>query len=443
MINTTPKPLTFARGGVHPHDDGKAATRDMPLVTSEPPELVTIPMAQHIGAPAKVIVKARDVVLKGQLIGEAQGFISANIHASVSGTVKAVGTCPSPVTGQPVPAVTITSDGEDTWAEGLNTPQDVAGMDAAAMVARVKECGVVGMGGATFPTHVKLSPPADQPIEHVLVNAAECEPFVTVDYRLMLERPDELVEALKIVMNIVAAPNGVIGIEANKPEAIAAMHQATADEPRISVVSLATRYPQGAEQQLITAFTGREVPSGGLPSVVGALVHNVATLLAIRDAILMRRPLIERGVTVTGDAIEEPGNFIERIGVNVGDILRRQGILPEANQLIGGGPMMGIAQGSLDTPIIKGSSCLILRHVEPIPSMRACIRCGRCVAQCPLGLVPSELSIICENHDWDAAVQAALMECKECGCCAYACPARRPIVQQIKFAKSELRRRKK
>jgi H+/Na+-translocating ferredoxin:NAD+ oxidoreductase subunit C len=442
-MSTTTKPLTFRRGGVHPHDDGKASTRDLPLVTSEPPELVTILLAQHIGAPAKAVVKARDAVLKGQIIGEAQGFISANVHASVSGVVKTVGTCPSPVSGQPVPAVTIANDGEEAWADGLNTPQDVGDLDAKAMVALVHECGVVGMGGATFPTHVKLAPPSDQPIEYVLVNAAECEPFVTVDYRLMVERPDDLVEALKIVMNIVSAPRGVVGIEANKPEAISAMQQAAAGESRIDIVALATRYPQGAEQQLITAVTGREVPSGGLPSKVGTLVHNVATLLAVRDAVLMRRPLIERGVTVTGDAVENPGNFIERIGANAGDILRRQGIRPEANQLIGGGPMMGIAQGTLDTPIIKGSSCLILRHTEPIPPMRSCIRCGRCVAQCPLGLVPSEISVACENHDWDAAARVALHECKECGCCAYACPARRPIVQQVKFAKSELRRQKK
>jgi electron transport complex protein RnfC len=281
------------------------------------------------------------------------------------------------------------------------------------------------------------------PITDMLVNGAECEPFVTVDHRLMVERTAELVDGLKIIMNIVSAPRGHVAIESNKPDAIAAIERALAGESRLRVVPLKVKYPQGAEQQLITALTGREVPAGGgLPGMVGCLVHNVATILAIRDAIRFRRPLIERPLTVTGDGVENAGNFIERIGADVGQILGRQGIRPGANQLILGGPMMGIAQGTLNVPVIKGTSCILLRCAEPIPPMRDCIRCGRCVEQCPLGLMPGEISIVCEHQDWDAALALGLMECKECGCCAFGCPARRHIVHLVKFAKAEVQRRR-
>ena len=311
------------------------------------------------------------------------------------------------------------------------------------MVDRVQECGIVGMGGATFPAHVKLNPPPHTPVHDVFVNGAECEPYVTVDHRLMLERTAELVDGLKLVMRMVKADNGYISVEVNKPDAIEALTKALASESGIHVVPLKTKYPQGAEQQLITAVTGREVPNkGGLPSDVACLVHNVATTLAIRDAVRMRKPLIERAVTVTGDGIRDAGNFMELVGTNVADILERQGVAEDANQLILGGPMMGIAQPSAQLPLVKGNNCIIVRRGASVPEQRACIRCGRCVAHCPLGLMPGEMSIAMERQDWDGAVALGMMECKECGCCAYVCPARRRIVHMTKFGKAELRRKK-
>jgi len=421
---TDTKTRTFPRGGVHPADGA-------------------VLMAQHIGAPAAPVVDKKDRVRKGQIVGQARGFVSANAHAPVSGTVRAVENRIFSVTGARVPAVIIESDGEERWADGLNEPQDVEAMDAKRMVELVQECGIVGLGGATFPAHVKLSPPPDMPVTDVFINGTECEPFVTVDHRLMIERTEDIIDGLRLIMRIVGASNGYVGIELNKPDAVEAFERALAGDPDLRVVPLRVKYPQGAEQQLITAVTGREVPSqGGLPGDVGCLVHNVATAIAIRDAVRFRRPLIERPVTVTGDGVENAGNFIERIGTNVGDIVCRQGLREDANQVILGGPMMGLAQGTLDVPLIKGNGCILVRRAVSVPPQRDCIRCGRCVQHCPLGLMPGEMSIAMERHDWDAAVEYGMLECKECGCCAYVCPAGRRIVHMVKFGKAELRRRK-
>jgi len=433
---------TFQRGGVHP-DDHKSRTNALPIQTPEPPAEVAVLMAQHIGAPATPVVAKKDKVCKGQIIGEARGYISANVHAPVSGTVKAVEPRIFSVTGARVPAVIIENDGLERWARGLNEPQDVDEMDTDEMVDLVQECGIVGLGGATFPSHVKLKPPPDTPVTDVFINAAECEPYVTVDHRLMLERTDDLLDGLRLVMRIVGAERGYVAVEQNKPDAIEALGRAASGETAIDVVPLKVRYPQGAEQQIITAITGREVPSqGGLPSDVGCLVHNVATVLAIRDAVRFRRPLIERAVTVTGDGVENAGNFIERVGTSVADILERQGGREGANQLILGGPMMGIAQGTANVPLIKGNNAIILRRMPDLPPQRDCIRCGRCVEHCPLGLMPGEMSIAMQRHDWDAAVDLGVLECKECGCCAYVCPAGRRIVQMVKLTKAELRRKR-
>ncbi|KPK63159.1 MAG: hypothetical protein AMK73_05360 [Planctomycetes bacterium SM23_32] len=434
--------LTFRQGGVHPAEH-KERTSGLPLEVSEPPAEVAVLMVQHIGAPASPAVKKGDRVSKGQLVGEAQGYISAGVHAPVSGTVKAVEPRIYNVTGARVPAVVIENDGEERWQEGLNQPRDAERMDASHMVEAVQECGVVGLGGATFPAHVKLNPPADTTITDAFVNGTECEPYVTVDHRLMLERTEDVIDGLRLIMRMVGAPNGWVGIEMNKPDAVEAFGRALADEPAIRVVPLEVRYPQGAEQQLITAVTGREVPSqGGLPLDVGCVVHNVATTLAVREAVRLRRPLIERPLTVTGDGMERAGNFVERIGANLGDIIRRQGVREGTNQIILGGPMMGIAQGTSEVPLVKGNNCIVLRRGAVVPPQRHCIRCGRCVDHCPLGLMPGEISIACEERDWDAAVELGMLECKECGCCAYVCPAKRRIVHLIKFGKSELRRRR-
>jgi electron transport complex protein RnfC len=440
---TTAKKQTFRRGGVHPRED-KERTENVPLVHSEPPDQLTVLMVQHIGAPARPVVEKREEVAKGQLIGEAQGYISANVHSPVSGKVRKIENAHHGPTGKPVQAVVIKNDGEERWAEGCNQPQNVDEMDAEKMVDLVHEAGVVGMGGATFPAHVKLSPPPDKPIHDVIINGAECEPRLTCDHRLMVEQTEEIIDALRLMMSMVGAEDGHIGIECNKPDAIQAFEEATAGESELTIWPLQVRYPQGAEQQVIQAITGREVPSeGGLPGDVGCLVHNVATALAIRDAIRFRKPLIERPLTVTGDGVKEAGNFVELVGTSAQHILERQGIVEGTNQFILGGPMMGVAQPHMDVPILKGSSGLILRHVAKPLEQRACIRCGRCVEHCPLGLIPSDLSIYCEQEQWDFARDANIMECKECGCCAYVCPAKRRIVHLVQYGKAELAKRKR
>ncbi|MFP4176182.1 MAG: electron transport complex subunit RsxC [Candidatus Brocadiia bacterium] len=437
-MTTANKQRTFPRGGVHPPGT-KSRTRDLPLSRSTPPDELAVLLSQHIGAPAQPAVDKRDEVLMGQIIGRAGGYVSANIHAPVSGKVKKVENRPHPPTGKPVPAIIIQNDGEDTWAEGCNEEQNPENLSPEEMVDLVQNAGIVGMGGATFPAHVKLSPPPEKPVSDVILNGAECEPLLTCDHRVMVEQTDNLLDAMRLIMRMVDADSGHIGIEVNKPEAIEAFEQATRGESDMEVHPLKVQYPQGAEQQLITAITGREVPSGGgLPADVGCVVHNVATAIAIRDAIRFRRPLIERPLTVTGESVREAGNFIERIGTSARHILERQGIGESANQLIMGGPMMGVAQAELDVPITRGTSGLILRRAQPPGPQRACIRCGRCVEHCPLGLIPSELSIYAEKQEWDLAKQANIMECKECGCCAYVCPANRRIVHLVQFGKAEL-----
>ena len=442
-MTQTAEALTFRRGGVHP-PERKDYSEGLPIEVSSPPGRVEVLMAQHIGAPANPIVKKKERVRKGQLIGEAQGFISANIHAPVSGTVTGVEPRIHSVTGRRSAAVIIENDGAEQWAEDLDEPQDVGAMSTLEMVGMVKDAGVVGLGGAAFPTHVKLSPPESSPISDVLLNGAECEPFLTCDYRLMLERTEDIVDGLRLIMTMLGNPKGHIGIEANKPKAIEAFSRTVFGDPDIAVHTLEVKYPQGAEQQLIKAVTGREVPSGGgLPSDVGCVVHNVGTALAIRDAVRLRRPLIERAVTVTGDGVERPGNFLERVGTPVSGILERQGVRESVNKLILGGPMMGIAQGTADVPLLKGTSGILLLGDAIVPPQRSCIRCGRCVEHCPLGLMPADISIACEARDWDGALKLSIMECKECGCCAYVCPAGRRIVHLVKFGKSELAKRKK
>jgi electron transport complex protein RnfC len=435
--------LTFPRGGIHP-PERKERTAHMPLVVSQPPAEAAVLMLQHIGAPAQPVVQKKDQVKKGDLIGQAQGLISANVHAPIGGTVKGIEDRIHNPTGRLVPAVIIENNGNEEWAEGRNQPQDVERMDPKRMVELVQEAGVVGLGGASFPAHVKLSPPPHTRVTDVIINGAECEPYLTCDHRLMLERSEDIVDALRLIMRCVGAQRGAIGIESNKPDAIEKLAALVRADPSIVLYPLQVKYPQGAEQQLITAVTGREVPAGGgLPSDVGCLVHNVATALAIRDAIRFRKPLIERPLTVSGDAVVNAGNFVERIGTSVKDILTRQGIVEGANLLLMGGPMMGVAQADMDVPLIKGNSGILLWRAEPVPPQRSCIRCGRCVDHCPLGLVPSDLSIVCETMDWEAAQELGLMECKECGCCAFVCPAKRRIVHLVRFGKAELAKKRR
>jgi len=438
---TKTKTVTFPRGGVR-LPELKDRTKAQPLERPPAPAQVAVLMLQHAGAPAVPVVRRRERVRKGQLLGRAQGYVSANVHSPVSGTVEAIEPRLYNLTGRRMPAVVIANDGSEKWAPGMNQPQNVEEMQVARMVELVRDCGVVGLGGAMFPSHVKLSPPAGMSITDVFVNGTECEPYVTVDHRLMIERTADVVDGLRLIMRMVKAKNGHVAIGRNKPDAIEAMGDAVAGEPDIRIVPLKVRYPQGAEHQIITAVTGREVPKeGGLPAAVGCLVHNVATVLAIRDAVRFRRPLIERPVTVTGDGIEQAGNFIEPIGASVADIIARQGVREGANQLILGGPMMGVAQAVADVPLVKGNTAIVLLRDARLPAQRDCIRCGRCIEQCPMGLVPGAIGIACESREWEAAAALGLLECKECGCCAYVCPAGRGIVHMIKSGKSELRRK--
>ena len=433
---------TFS-GGVHPHDF-KELARAVAIVEAPVPQLLTIPLSQHIGKPAQCLVKAGDAVKRGQLVGKADGFISAAIHSPVSGTVKKIGDCNTPL-GAVVPALVIENDGQDTWADGCNADRDTAALTASDIRAAAQEAGLVGRGGATFPTHVKLSPPAEKPIDHVILNGVECEPYLTADYRLMLESPATVVEGLKLAMRAVNCAKGVIGIEANKPDAFEIMRKACAAASgpgcSLSAELLEVKYPQGAEKQLIGAITGREVPSGGFPMDVGCVVQNVATAHALYEACRYRRPLTERIVTITGDAVAKPGNWRARIGTPVSALLALAGFDAAAvRKLVFGGPMMGMAHFDPEMPVTKGTSGVVALRNPKSFDFGNCVRCGRCVDGCPQCLVPSELSILVQAGRFGDAKNADLMDCIECGVCTYICPARRPIVQWIKLAKLELRK---
>jgi H+/Na+-translocating ferredoxin:NAD+ oxidoreductase subunit C len=427
---------TFA-GGIHPPGH-KSLAKDCAISDFPMPDRVVLPMSQHIGAPCKPIVKKGDRVLTGQMVGEPQGFVSAPIFSSITGNVVAVEPCASAVTGAKGMAVIIERDGDEEWAEGKNIEQDTASLDADAIKARISEAGIVGMGGATFPTHVKLSPPPNFTIDTVILNAAECEPYLTCDHRLMLEEPKKVLDGFILLCKALGCDNGIIALEANKPDSFKAMQDA-AQGTNIQVLMVETKYPQGAEHQLIKALTGREVPwKGGLPMAVGCVVQNVATAYAVYEACALNKPLIERVTTITGDGVGKPCNVRVRLGTMVGDLLTAAEIKKDAKKLISGGPMMGIAQRSADTPVTKGTSGILVLRDGSKHEAGPCIRCGRCVDACPYGLTPAALSRAIEQINLDAAMEWNVLECKECGCCTYVCPGRRPIVHQVKFAKMEL-----
>jgi len=434
-------------GGIHP-DDAKELARDKPVEPLDPPEKAWLILGQHFGVPSKPVVEKGDTVRKGQKVAVDQQSgpfpPSANLHASIGGKVAAIEDVPHPAFGRPTPAIRIErEDDDDSWAEGCDGEQNIEGLSAEDLLKQIQDAGIVGLGGAGFPTHFKLKPPPSDKIDAVLLNAAECEPYLTCDYRLMLDHPRELIEALRLFMKCVDAPDGYVGIEANKPDAFEAMREAAADFDNVHVDMLEMKYPQGAEHQLIKAMLDREIPwKGGLPSAAGAIVQNVATAYAVYEAVKFRRPLIQRVVTITGDGVERPCNVLARIGAPIGDLLGHAGMVPEARKVILGGPMMGVAQRSLDVPTAKATNGILVLCDSTRWRSRACIRCGECVANCPFGLVPSELSILCEAQDFDGALAANILECKECGCCTYGCPAKRPIVHLVRFAKAELARMK-
>ncbi len=425
------------RGGIHPPDK-KELSKDKSIVPSRPPKKVVIPLAQHIGAPCKPLVSIGQEIKKGELIGSPEGFVSAPVHSSVSGKVIAIGEFPLP-TGRMVQSVVIENDFKEEWTTLKDNP-DYMQLSPDELKTKVKDAGIVGMGGAAFPTHVKLSPPKEKPVDIVILNGAECEPYLTADYRLMIERPDEVIEGLKILMKILGVTKGFIGIENNKPDAIEKMEKAASKEPTIKVCPLEVKYPQGAEKMLIKAVVDREVPARGLPMDVGVVVQNIGTALAIYEAVRFGKPLIERVVTVTGEAIREPKNLMVRIGTLVSDLIEDcGGFKSEVAKVISGGPMMGFAIYSLDTPVTKGTSGILAIPEEGVlhaEDFGPCIRCGRCIDICPMGLMPSMLSVLSERGFYEDTRDYNLFDCFECGSCTYVCPSKRPIVQLIRLAKS-------
>lgn len=437
--------ISTFKGGVHPYD-GKDLAKDQPIRRIKPKEILVYPLSQHIGAPASPIVAVGDTVLRGEKIAEAGGFVSAPVFASVSGTVKAIE--PRHVaTGDLVNSIIIENDGEmkETDFHGV---EDVAGLSKEQIIEKVKEAGVVGMGGAGFPTHVKLSPKEPDKIEFIIANCVECEPYLTADYRRMLENPEELIGGMKIVLRLFDHAKGILGVEDNKPDCIQKLKELTKDEERIEVMPLKTKYPQGGERQLIYATTGRAINSKMLPADAGCIVDNVETLVAINRAVKEGKPVMDRIFTVTGDAVANPGNFEYCIGMSYAEILEEAGGFKEdPEKMISGGPMMGFAVFSLEIPTTKTSSSLLCFKKDDVSAseVTACINCGRCVSVCPEQIVPSRLAKMSQFHDSESFEKWNGMECIECGSCSYICPAKRPLAQYIKTMKKQIlaERRKK
>lgn len=430
--------LPTFKGGIHPPDK-KELSADKPIVETKPPRRVVIPLSQHTGAPCKPTVTIGQEVKKGQLIGEPGGFVSAAVHSSISGKVIAIGELPNAM-GRMVTSVVIENDAKEEWTTLKDNP-DYMKLSPDELKEKIKAAGIVGLGGAAFPTVVKLSPPKEKPIDAVILNGAECEPYLTADYRLMLERPEEIIEGLNILMKILNVNKGYIGIENNKPDAIKKMKEVVSRAPGVEVYALETKYPQGAEKMLIRALLGREVPPPpGLPMDVGVVVQNVGTTLSIYEAVRYGKPLIDRVVTVTGEGIREPKNLMVKIGTLVSHLIEECGGFKDgAGKVVAGGPMMGFALPFLDVPVTKGTSGVLVVPEDKIvhaEEFGSCIRCGRCIDVCPMNLMPSMLSLYSEKGFYEGAKEYNLWGCFECGSCAYVCPSKRPIVQFIRLAKS-------
>ena len=420
------------KGGVHPND-GKELSKDKPIVELLPKGDLVYPLSQHIGAPAKAIVKKGDKVLKGQKIAEAGGFVSAPIYASVSGTVKAIEPRVAP-TGMKVESIVIENDGlyEEVEYPEVKPLEELTKEEILNIIA---EAGVVGMGGAGFPTRVKLSPKEPDKIDYVIANCAECEPYITTDYRRMVETPEHLVEGMKVILKLFDNAKAIFAIEDNKMDCVKKLKELTKDEPRMEVKELQTKYPQGSERQLIYAATKRAINSSMLPADAGCVVDNVETIIHIYNAVVKGLPSMESIVTVSGDGVVSPGNFKVYFGTNQRELIEAAGGLVEgAEKVIAGGPMMGFAMYTLDVPVTKTTSAIVcmkedkVSKVEPSP----CINCGRCVSECPEHLLPTKLATFAEHRKEEAFVKYNGMECCECGCCSYVCPAKRPLVQEIR-----------
>lgn len=431
---------TFPKGGVHPPENKIAAESAIETLTL--PKSVIIPISQHIGAPATPVVKRNDEVKVGQVIGQSSGFVSTNIHSSVSGKVSKVDLFPD-ASGYRRMAVAIEVEG-DEWIDGIDQSKDLIkdiSLNAKEIIDKTLEMGIVGLGGATFPSHVKLSVPQGKKADFLILNGVECEPYLTSDHRVMLERGEEMMVGIQILMKALNVKDAFIGIEKNKPDAIISLTALTADYPGIKVVPLKVKYPQGGEKQLIKAVIGREVPSGALPIEVGAVVHNVGTALAVYEAVQKNKPLFERTVTLTGKSVKKPGNYLVRVGTPVADLVEASGGLPEdTGKIINGGPMMGKAIDNLDVPVTKGTSGIVLIPADESQRrpMMNCIRCGKCTHVCPMGLEPYLQMNLSEMARWEDLEINRVMDCMECGSCSYACPSDRPLLDYIRLGKNNV-----
>ena len=440
---------TFSIGGVHPHENKLSAHQ--PIITAEVPAKAVILLGQHIGAPAKPIVAKGDVVKVGTKIAEPAGFVSAAIHSSVSGKVAKIDTIVD-ASGYAKPAIFIDVEG-DEWEETIDRSATLVKeceLSSEEIVKKIAEAGIVGLGGACFPTQVKLCPPPSFKAECVIINAVECEPYLTADHQLMLEHAEEIMVGVSILMKAVKVNKAFIGIENNKPDAIELMTKVASGYAGIEVVPLKVKYPQGGEKQLIQATVNRAVPSGALPIAVGAVVQNVGTALAVYEAVMKNKPLIERVVTVTGKSVKNPGNFLCRIGTPISKLIEAAGGMPEDTaKVIGGGPMMGRTMVNIDSPVMKGTSGVLLINEKEAARrpMRNCIRCGKCVSACPMGLEPYLLMKLSQFNLLERMEEEKVMDCIECGSCSFTCPSDRPLLDYIRLGKARtgamIRSRKK
>jgi len=437
---------TFKKG-VHP-EEYKFLSEHKALERLPIPEEVFIPVHQHIGAPCRPLVEKGQTVKTGEIIGQSTGFVSSPIHATISGTVKTIDNFPHPL-GINGLMIHITSDGKDEWIKSFDETSNWENLSTDEIVELVQKAGIVGLGGAAFPTHVKLSPSKEKKIDTFVLNGCECEPYLTADHRMMVEQSEGVVLGTKILMKALNVSRGVIGVENNKPDAIAAMEKATSAFNNIEVIPLKVKYPQGAEKMLIKAVINRNVPTGGLPLDVGVVVNNVGTAIAVAEAVTKNKPLIERVVSITGDGIKEPKNVIARIGTPFQNLIDFCGGLTDNTvKIIMGGPMMGITQHTLNVPVIKATSgilCLtdlsVIKHKE-----YPCIQCGTCIGACPMNLLPTRLARFAQVENWQMAEDLGILNCVECGSCAFVCPSQIPLVQRIRIGKlriNEMKRKEK
>jgi len=429
---------TFQKGGIHPPENKLTAGR--PILQMTPPKVVYVPIGQHIGIPSEIIVNVKDKVDRGQVIAKSGGFVSTHIHAPVYGTVTKLDMIID-TSGYKKQCIVIRTDLKNE--ANFNVPsyplKTECSLTPHEILAKVTNAGIVGLGGATFPSHVKLTVQKDKPIDHLIINGVECEPYLTADHRLMLEKAEEILVGIKIIMSALKVEKALIGIENNKQDAIAVFKELTKDEPSIKVAALQVKYPQGSEKQLIQALLNREVPKNGLPLDVGVIVHNVGTLFAIYQAVQHDEPLTERVVTVTGKNLESASNYWVKIGTPIKDVVAEVGGLPEGSRkIINGGPMMGKALKNLDVPVTKGTSgILVLAESEASRATpKNCIRCGDCVSVCPMGLEPNFLMDVSEKGLFEKALSEDITTCIECGSCSYVCPSHRPLLDYIRFGKT-------